>query len=257
VGTFAVQIAKSFWAQVTAVCSPAKAETARALSADTVADYTRKDFTCSGKTLRPDARHSREPHLVTVQRRTRTDCHPGRGPGLGKHCVGRNRTLMHFVGVRLASIRGPAEKWLRSSRSSTRRICWSAEGTRGGTVTQLWTDATISTRCPQPSPTWVKGMPKVRSWCGHEESSQSAYRRHCGKLHAVRIPLPRAYPPVYAAVISAGYLSVAIAPRRKVNHFSIQYLQRVKEHGKRRADRSQVAHRVRAKSAREASRKVL
>ena len=188
---------------VTAVCSPAKAETARALSADTVADYTRKDFTCSGKTLRPDARHSREPHLVTVQRRTRTDCHPGRGPGLGKHCVGRNRTLMHFVGVRLASIRGPAEKWLRSSRSSTRRICWSAEGTRGGTVTQLWTDATISTRCPQPSPTWVKGMPKVRSWCGHEESSQSAYRRHCGKLHAVRIPLPRAYPPVYAAVISA------------------------------------------------------
>ena len=42
VGTFAVQIAKSFGAEVTAVCSTPKVDMARALSADHVIDYTRK-----------------------------------------------------------------------------------------------------------------------------------------------------------------------------------------------------------------------
>ncbi len=49
VGTFAVQIAKSFGAEVTAVCSTRNMDTARSLGADPVINYSREDFTQSGQ----------------------------------------------------------------------------------------------------------------------------------------------------------------------------------------------------------------
>jgi len=49
VGTFAVQIAKAFEAEVTGVCSTAKMDLVRSIGADHVIDYTQEDVTKGGR----------------------------------------------------------------------------------------------------------------------------------------------------------------------------------------------------------------
>jgi NADPH:quinone reductase-like Zn-dependent oxidoreductase len=87
VGTFAVQIAKSFGAEVTGVSSTRNVELVRSLGADQVFDYTREDYTRSGQVWD-----------VIVDM-------------VGNHSIGANRAVLEPGGI-LVIVGGPKGDWI-------------------------------------------------------------------------------------------------------------------------------------------------
>lgn len=87
VGTFAVQIAKAFGAEVTGVCSARNADMVRSIGADHVIDYTKEDYT------RGDERYDLIVDMV------------------GNHSLSANRGVLIPDG-RLVLVGGPKGNWL-------------------------------------------------------------------------------------------------------------------------------------------------
>jgi NADPH:quinone reductase-like Zn-dependent oxidoreductase len=103
VGTFAVQLAKAFGAEVTGVCSTHNVDLVRSLGADHVVDYTREDFT------RGERRY--DLLLDVAGSRSWSDCKRVLGQDATLVLVGGPKTnpwtgpLGHVASVRLASLR--------------------------------------------------------------------------------------------------------------------------------------------------------
>jgi NADPH:quinone reductase-like Zn-dependent oxidoreductase len=89
VGTFAVQIAKAFGAEVTGVCSTTNVDLVRSIGADHVIDYTQDDFT----------RNGRHYDLIfdNVGNRSLSDCRRALLPG-GTLIPNSNKGSGHWIG---------------------------------------------------------------------------------------------------------------------------------------------------------------
>ena len=97
VGSFAVQLAKAFGAEVTGVCSTKSVEMVRSIGADHVIDYTQEDFTRTGQ---------RYDLILEMAGTVRCPISGGRSPPRGRWCSSEGRAVAGSWG----SV-APSERW--------------------------------------------------------------------------------------------------------------------------------------------------
>ena len=135
VGTFAVQIAKSFGADVTGVCSTRNVDMVRSLGADQVVDYTQEDFT------RSDRRY--DLLLDVAGSRSWSACRRVLNPRATLVLVGgpkSNRVigpLSHIIEVRLASLRASQKVTFFIAKLTNEDLVALQELLEAGTVTPV------------------------------------------------------------------------------------------------------------------------
>jgi len=105
IGTFAVQIAKSYGADVTGVCSTRNIDMVRSIGADQVIDYTKEDFTKS--TQRYD--------LIF--------------DAIGNHSLSARRRLLSPNGI-CVTAGGPSGRWKMGLASGIKALVWSQFSSR-------------------------------------------------------------------------------------------------------------------------------
>jgi len=110
VGTFAVQIAKSFGAEVTGVCSTGNLEMVRSIGADRVIDYTKTDFT------QEDFTHGGRRYDIILDL-------------VGNHSLSAYRRVLNPKGI-LVTAGGPSGRWRIGVLRGIRAKVWSMFGSR-------------------------------------------------------------------------------------------------------------------------------
>jgi NADPH:quinone reductase-like Zn-dependent oxidoreductase len=135
VGTFAVQLAKAFQAEVTGVCSTRNLDLARSLGADRVVDYTQEDFTRSGRRydLLLDVAGSR-PWSACRRILTPRATFVLVGAPKGSRLLG---PLGHILKVRLASLRASQKVTFFISKAKHQDLAFLQELLEAGTVTPV------------------------------------------------------------------------------------------------------------------------
>lgn len=135
VGTFAVQIAKAFGAEVTAVCHTRHVEAIRSLGADHVIDYAREDFT------RSERRY--DLLLDVAGGRSWSECRRVLKPNATFVIIGGPKTnrfigpLAHIIKIRLAALRASQKVIFFIANSNREDLIFMKELLEAGKVTPL------------------------------------------------------------------------------------------------------------------------